>query len=346
MANGRSLHIGVNFLDPAQYLYKEYGGRKNQVFVVVDGAPKAVEAESYMIGWRGTLGDKGKGCEKDAAEMAKIATQQGFETNVLLSEEATSKNVVAAIEAACDDLGPGDIFLITYSGHGCHVKDRNNDESDDDYDETWCLYDRMFLDDEQQALYAKFRPGVRIIALLDSCHSGTGTRGVHGDMLQRGKLEARCAPREVDDCIYEFGENTKRYDDLQDSLVLGKRNPNVISISACQDTQRAWGDEDGGVFSNTIREVFANGEFQGNYLQFYESIKEKLPPNPDARQDPAMDHCLPRNLVKVLKDSPGDTAQIESELASAVEGGAGTDADLRQLVRFMAERPLSVAERR
>jgi hypothetical protein len=346
MAKGRSLHIGVNFLDPAQYLFKEYAGRKNEIFAVAADGLTPIAADRYVIGWRGTLGDKGRGCEKDAAEMAKIAQQQGFDAKLLLSEEATSQNVIATITSARDELQPGDIFLVTYSGHGCHIKDRNNDEQEDNYDETWCLHDRMFIDDEQQAFYSQFRPGVRIVALLDSCHSGTGTRGVHDAPLEKGKLEARCAPREVDDAIYAFGDNTKRYDDLQDRVVLGKRNLNVISISACQDTQQAWGDEDGGVFSNTVREIFANGEFPGNYLQFYESIKQKLPSNPDVRQDPAMDHGLPRNLARALKDHPDDAALIERELASAVkDGAAGGEDELRRLVSFVAERPLRVQGR-
>jgi len=194
--------------------------------------------------------------------------------------------------------------------------------------------------------YAQFRPGVRIVALLDSCHSGTGTRGSHDDALEKGELEARCAPREVDDSIYAFGDNTKRYDELQDALVLGKRNLNVISISACQDTQQAWGDADGGLFSNTVREVFAGGEFRGNYLQFYAAIKEKLPANPDVRQDPAMDQGLPRGLAKALRSQPGDAALIERELKSAIEdGSAGDEDELKRLVSFIAERPLWIGER-
>jgi hypothetical protein len=38
------------------------------------------------------------------------------------------------------------------------------------------LYDRQLIDNELYALWARFRPGVRICVISDSCHSGTVTR--------------------------------------------------------------------------------------------------------------------------------------------------------------------------
>ena len=55
------------------------------------------------------------------------------------------------------------------------MPDPDNEESDR-RDETWVLYDRQLLDDELFALWSKFKPGVRIFVLSDSCHSGSVTR--------------------------------------------------------------------------------------------------------------------------------------------------------------------------
>ena len=68
------------------------------------------------------------------------------------------------------------MFLLTYSGHGSQVPDKNGDETEDGYDETWVLYDRQLVDDELYALWSKFAAGVRIVVLSDSCHSGTAIR--------------------------------------------------------------------------------------------------------------------------------------------------------------------------
>ena len=71
---------------------------------------------------------------------------------------------------------PGDFFLCTYSGHGGQVRDKNHEEESDRSDETWVLYDRQLVDDELYALWATFKPGVRVVILSDSCHSGSVTK--------------------------------------------------------------------------------------------------------------------------------------------------------------------------
>ena len=68
-------------------------------------------------------------------------------------------------------LDVGDMFFLTYSGHGGQVKDVDGDE-DDGKDETWC----QFLDDEMDILWSHFKPGTRLLILSDSCHSGTVTK--------------------------------------------------------------------------------------------------------------------------------------------------------------------------
>ena len=45
-------------------------------------------------------------------------------------------------------------------------------------EETWVLYDRQLVDDELYKIWSKFKPGVRILVLSDSCHNGTVTRDI------------------------------------------------------------------------------------------------------------------------------------------------------------------------
>ena len=51
------------------------------------------------------------------------------------------------MRGAAKALKPGDLFFLTYSGHGGQVPDVTGDE-DDKQDETWCLYDGQLIDDE------------------------------------------------------------------------------------------------------------------------------------------------------------------------------------------------------
>src|SRR5688572_26609917 len=145
MPKGMSIHIGMNYVDPDHY-----------------------------DGWDGEL----FACVFDAKDMRDLARKAGFKTNtILLNEEAHAKAVIDALKAAARELKKGDVLLLTYSGHGGQVKDTNGDERDRDrMDETWVLYDRELVDDELFDLWAKFKQGVRIFVLSDSCHSGTVIR--------------------------------------------------------------------------------------------------------------------------------------------------------------------------
>jgi metacaspase-1 len=119
-----------------------------------------------------------RGCENDARDMLALARAQQFEASqLLLTPDATVANVTRAISDAASTLKAGDFFLLTYSGHGSQMRDATGEEPDG-LDETWVCYDRQLLDDELYALWGQFQPGVRIVVLSDSCHSGTVTRDV------------------------------------------------------------------------------------------------------------------------------------------------------------------------
>jgi len=139
-----SLHIGLNAVSPAAY-----------------------------GGWSGDL----TACEFDAKDMAAIAKSQGMKPTVLLTKKGTRAQTLAAIRKAAKQLKKGDLFFLTYSGHGGQVPDVTGEETDKQ-DETWCLYDGQLIDDELYCELSRFAAGVRILVLSDSCHSGTVTRAI------------------------------------------------------------------------------------------------------------------------------------------------------------------------
>ena len=58
----------------------------------------------------------------------------------------------------------------------------------DQRDETWVLFDRQLLDDELYRCWRRFEPGVRVLVLSDSCHSGSAIREVPGEPVdERGR---------------------------------------------------------------------------------------------------------------------------------------------------------------
>lgn len=135
----------------------------------------SVDTDHYQ-GWDGRL----YACEDDALYMQELAGERGFETKLLLTRDATRENVIRAIERASRELDKGDLFLLTYSGHGGQIPrqpdgrpaDLYDVETTDSLDETWCLHDAQLLDDELNHLYRQFRTDVRILLIQDCCHSG------------------------------------------------------------------------------------------------------------------------------------------------------------------------------
>jgi hypothetical protein len=140
---------------------------------------------------------------------------------------------------AAKALKKGDYLLLSYSGHGGQVPDTNSDESDG-LDETWCLYDGEFLDDELYAAFGKFKEGVRIAVFSDSCHSGTMIKNT---LISRAAARAqpekryRAMPPEFVQSVYL--KNQQFYDKIQAKGIVAPEAvaASGILISGCQDNQ-------------------------------------------------------------------------------------------------------------
>ncbi|MCV2352318.1 caspase family protein [Paucibacter sp. Y2R2-4] len=267
-ANALSLHIGLNAVDPAAY-----------------------------GGWDGPLA----ACEFDAKDMAALAKSQGMKPTVLLTKKGTRAATLAAMRSAAKSLKAGDLFLMTYSGHGGQVGDVNGDEPDHK-DETLCLYDGQLIDDELYFELSKFAAGVRVLVLSDSCHSGTVTRDFPPPPPPAGQ-RPRLMPAEVARRVYET--HKKFYDDLQRKVLaeaaktvvdpdaalalvggasqatalVGKFKPSVVLISGCQDNQTSMDGEHNGAFTGQLLKIWNSGAFSGNYSSFHSRIRAGMPPS-------------------------------------------------------------------
>ncbi len=245
MKIGISLHLGLNYVDPKHY-----------------------------AGWDGEL----FACEADAKDMTALAKSCGFKPRTLLRKQVTAKAVQQAILSAAKSLKSGDTFFLTYSGHGGQVPDTNGDEgrfgdTADGMDETWCLFDRELIDDELAALYARFRAGVRILVLSDSCHSGSVTRAF--ERMPKGR--ARLLPPAKAKEVYE--KNKTRYDAIQRRVTGAEQQDvkaTVLLISGCQDRQLSRDGDFNGAFTGALKQVWADGRFRGNYRNFRDHIAARM----------------------------------------------------------------------
>ena len=255
MAKGLALTMGLNLVDP-----KHYGG------------------------WSGEL----NACEADAEDMASIAKSKRFEVKTLLTKAATRTQVTRSILNAAKKLKSGDIFMLSYSGHGGQLPDLNNDEPDAQ-DETWCLYDGELVDDELYALFGRFARGVRILVFSDSCHSGTivkiayyqGTAAVRSSGIGSQAVRYRFMPPDV--ALRTYRNNRKFYDKLLKNIKLRDAKAavkaSVLLISGCQDNQLSSDGDFNGLFTAQLLRVWKNGTFKGNYKGFHKAILRRMPPD-------------------------------------------------------------------
>lgn len=275
---GVSLHIGLNAVDPSHY-----------------------------GGWSGPL----MACEADCDDMEALARERGFATVSMKTGAATRKAVMTAIRDTAKQLAKGDLFFITYSGHGGQVPDIESDDDDepDLADETWCLFDGEMLDDELFMLWREFKPGVRVLMLSDSCHSGsvlrmslsqpaneTARAALKAYGVDGGDVRFRVMPEDVARRTYR--QNAAFYDDLQVRAARKRKRgggpkrgagpkrakegdgveASVRLISGCQDNQLSADGTFNGLFTGVLLRIWNGAKFRGNYETFHRAIVNRMPP--------------------------------------------------------------------
>lgn len=256
MTKGISINIGLNRVDPANY-----GSQFHDL----------------------------RGCENDARSMQAIALSQGFDTELILSEDATRDRIINAIEGAAQSLSSGDIFLLTFSGHGSQDLDMSHEEIDG-LDEMLVLFDHEMFDDELYSLWGKFSEGVRILFISDSCHSGTQamlTAEESADDVDEGFFgristvpDEDGGPRLVRTISVvaqeqQLGRFKSFYDSIRENLIPRSQvevSASVIQLAACQDNEDAADGLRNGLFTGHLRRVWADGAFTGDYHQFFSEI--------------------------------------------------------------------------
>lgn len=263
-----SLHIGINEVSAAHY-----------------------------EGWTGPLA----ACEFDAHDMAALAKAQGIKSTSLITKKATRAQVLAAIRKAAKALVKGDLFFLSFSGHGGQIPDVSGEE-EDKLDETWCLFDGQLIDDELYYELSRFKAGVRILVLSDSCHSGTVVRA-RVPAAATPEQRPRIMPRAV--ALRVYAGHQAFYDKLQSDVakaaggrvedpdtalanvtvsnrltaIVKKFQPSLILISGCQDNQFSMDGNHNGAFTEQLLSVWNNGGFKGSYASFHARIRAGMPPS-------------------------------------------------------------------
>lgn len=203
--------------------------------------------------------------------MAAVAEARGAQSTSLITRAATCDAVVREIARAAEDLAAGDLFLLTYSGHGGQVPDVNDEESDD-LDETWCLFDSQLRDDDINACLALFAEGVRVLMLSDSCHSGSVNKDLA--FARDSRLGGRSpAPKRLplESTDKEFQLHLANYRTRLGCSKTAIKATGAL-ISGCRDDQESKDGDVNGAFTSAFLTAWDKGRFAGDHRQLHESI--------------------------------------------------------------------------
>ncbi len=140
------------------------------------------------INYRGTSAEL-RGCHNDVRNVFELLTlKYGWDRSCVHalcddgargpSGEPTRANILNGMRWLTQDVEPGDVLFFAFSGHGAQQPDPHGYE-EDGMNETILPSDfrvaGQITDDEIGRILVRTLPdGVRLTALMDSCHSGTG----------------------------------------------------------------------------------------------------------------------------------------------------------------------------
>lgn len=234
-AKGLSLHIGMNAVDPGHY-----------------------------DGWSGELDS----CEHDAVAMEHIASECGYQTRLLLTSKATKQTALDTITQYAAQLTAGDIFLLTFSGHGGRVFGIKNEQPEFEFvDETLCFYDEMLVDDELKCLFwPLFQKDVRIQCVFDSCHSG-GMLKYQGGYAREDPLPWNTPKNVPDGVIWEtLKKNQTLYTKIRQKTSQKKKAKQEIQaivaiLAACKEHEVAYANHDHSLFTEFLLRTWEGGAF-------------------------------------------------------------------------------------
>ena len=193
---------------------------------------------------------------------------------LLLDEQATTAEFKRSFDKALVERARSqDVAVVFYAGHGSMRRDKNHDEPDE-MDETLMLHDarsdgvRDLVDDEfhdmLKQLHAKTE---NITVVLDSCNSGTATRGDAGTFVARFFEPA-------DEDLTEAAGAAEPAGD-QGAGWVPEALPGVVAFTAASDGTPALETNGRGIFTDAVIQVLAQA---GDQPLTYAQVARQVPP--------------------------------------------------------------------
>ena len=221
-----------------------------------------------------------KSVDNDLFYMRFVLESQGFECVVLNANGLSKPTIFKQInKALLDKVGPSDLALFYYTGHGTQVLDIDEDECADNLDEAIVLSHfnqtnpnakQYILDDEINEILTPIRSKLgedgQMVLIFDACHSGSFSRGVGST-----------------DNGFNTSDSQKQFAQIDFSFTPCKQNKdtkklaNLIGLYSSSDAAKSFefgeGDKKFGVFTYALLERLRFCDSDYTYLDWIRQIE-------------------------------------------------------------------------
>lgn len=207
------------------------------------------------------------------------------QVKLLVDGEATKQAILASFENWLEQgTKAGDRAVFFFAGHGAQTKDENGDEPQDDlFDETIAPADssgeltaspvilgNLLLDDEIGAMFARIKDR-RVFAFIDSCNSGTITRGLDGAVSENANVRTRTltprSPATSKGIAVIPNKNRQKHKVatiLFDAVETGNGTGETVVWTATTSSQEALDLATGGLFTQSFLSAIRDRKADGN----------------------------------------------------------------------------------
>ena len=261
------------------------------------------------------------GCVNDAENISAAIIERGSweaaNVNVLTNSFATKAAIREAITNIAAIAKPGDTFLFTHSSHGYSYPDETGAYT---LDTGICAYDDDYEDYELAADLATFASGVKVIVMVDACHSGglfKEVRRTRGGSILRASAPLREKTAAAAAGFSLAANASAAIDAIRASEPKrrGAKGARITSdeigwITAAEYDQYSWDDDDGlgGEFTLAVLDGWESGRCDDSgygdgdgYADFYELwnyAKEIAVGYPEHSEEDATDaQCFNTNVL-------------------------------------------------
>ncbi|KAJ5650243.1 uncharacterized protein N7484_003966 [Penicillium longicatenatum] len=296
------------------------------------GKRKALLIGINYFGQKGQL----RGCINDVKNMSTYLNQNfGYarEDMVILTDDQqnpmsqpTKANILRAMHWLVKDAQPNDSLFFHYSGHGGQTPDLDGDEEDGSDEVVYPVDFRVaghIVDDEMHRIMVQsLRPGVRLTAIFDSCHSGSAldlpyiysTSGILKEpnlakeagqgLLGVVSAYARGDMGSMMSTAMGFIKKATKGDEVYERNKQTKTSPaDVIMWSGSKDDQTSQDAQIAGQATGAMSWAFIAAlrkNPQQSYVQLLNSIRDELADKYTQKPQLSCSHPLDTNLLYVM----------------------------------------------